>query len=149
MTKETKIVPEEINLFHIDIVESSVKEVSEKRTGEFNIKVAHTTMHNLKNQRIKIGLYIELSSKDNYNGGKANFIIDFHFQVGNLKNLYELNEENHPIFSGLFIATLLGLSFSTARGIIFERLSNTNLQGIILPIVDPKNILQMKKKQSS
>lgn len=149
MAKETKIVPEEINLFHIDIVESSVKEVSEKRTGEFNINVAHTTMHNLKDQRVKIGLHIDLSTKDNSNGGKANFIIDFHFQVKNLNNFYELKDENHPVFSGLLIATLLGLSFSTARGIIFERLSNTNLQGIILPVVDPKDMLQMRVKQGS
>lgn len=148
MVKEVKIVPGEINLFHIDIVESSV-EVPEKSIRELNINVAHTTMHNLKDQRMKIGLHINLGTKDNPDGGKASFILDFHFQIKNLNNFYELKEDNHPVFSGLLIAALLGLSFSTARGIIFEKLSNTNLQSIILPVVDPKDMLQTKVKVNS
>lgn len=146
MTKSVKIIPEEITLFHIDILESSIKDISEKKPSEFNINVAHTIMHNLKDQRVKIGLLIDLSTKNNPNGGKANFRIDFHFHVYNLNNFYELKQDNQPVFSWLLIATLLGLSFSTARGIIFERLSNTNLKHIILPVVDPKNMLPLQKK---
>src|SRR5690606_31798960 len=101
MTKPIKIIPEEITLFHIDILESSIKDVSEKKPGEFNINVAHTTMHNLKDQRVKIGLLIDLSTKNHPNGGKANFRIDFHFHVYNLNNFYELKQDNQPVFSWL------------------------------------------------
>ena len=38
--------------------------------------------------------------------------------------------------------TLLGLSFSTARGIIFEKLATNNLKDIILPVIDPNILLQ-------
>lgn len=146
MTNSVKIIPEEITLFHIDILESSIKDVSDKKQGEFNINVAHSTMHNLNDQRVKIGLFIDLSTKNNPNGGKANFRIDFHFHINNLNNFYELKQDKQPVFSWLLIATLLGLSFSTARGIIFERLSNTNLKHIILPVVDPKNMMPLQKK---
>jgi hypothetical protein len=146
MTNSVKIIPEEITLFHIDILESSIKDVSDKKQGEFNINVAHSTMHNLNDQRVKIGLFIDLSTKNNPNSGKANFRIDFHFHINNLNNFYEVKQDKQPVFSWLLIATLLGLSFSTARGIIFERLSNTNLKHIILPVVDPKNMMPLQKK---
>ena len=46
-----------------------------------------------------------------------------------------------PVFNGLFISTLTGISFSTARGIIFERLSKTNMRNVILPVVSPSKLL--------
>jgi len=145
MTKEVKIIPREIHLFHIDVVEISIKELSTDKSGEFKVNVAHTIMHNLKEQRLKIGLNIELNGENHSEEGKANFVIDFHFHIDNLKNFYSINEQNKPVFSGLLVATLLGLSFSTARGIIFERLAGTSLKGMILPVVDPKMILQQKR----
>lgn len=149
MVNEVKIIPEELHLFHVDIIESEIIDSGEQKTGEFNLGLAHTIMHNLKDQRIKIGLHIKLNPKNVGAKEKAHFIIDFHFQIMNLTNFYKLNEENRPVFSGLLIASLLGLSFSTARGIIFERLSNTSLQGIILPVIDPKSMLQHSVKSNS
>lgn len=149
MVKEVKIIPEEINLFHIDILESSVKDLSKKEALGFNLHVAHTTMHNLNEQRVKIGLLIDLDTENNIMEGKAHFVIDFHYHIQNLNNFYEVKETGELLFSGLLISTLIGLSFSTARGIIFERLSNTNLQGVILPVVDPKKILISNSNKSN
>ena len=115
MSNEVKIDPEKIHLFHINIVESSIKDVSHKGENNFKINIAQTTMHNLKDERVKIGLFMD----------------------------------NSPIFTGVLIATLLGVSFSTARGIIFERLSNTNMQGMILPVVAPQKMLSLQKKEDS
>ena len=76
------------------------------------------------------------------NESAAHFVIDFHFEIKNLSNFYKLKEDEQPLFSGVLIATLLGLSFSTARGIIFEKLATTNLKDIILPVIDPNKLLQ-------
>jgi len=149
MSKEVKINPENIHLFHINIVESSIKDVSQKGDNNFNINVAQTTMHNLKGERVKIGLFIDLIHDDVSSDAKAHFVFDFHFKIDELSNYYELNEDESPIFTGLLIATLLGVSFSTARGIIFERLSNTNMQGIILPVVSPQKMLALQRKENS
>lgn len=43
-------------------------------------------------------------------------------------------------------ASLVGLAYSTARGIILERTSGTILNGIIIPVIDPMKLL---KGQSS
>ncbi len=143
--KEVKIDTDKLLLFHIDLIESSIKDLPQKGKISFNINVAHKTMHNLKEERIKIGLLIDLETdKSDNEGANAHFNIDFHFQIEELKKHFKLNENKNPVFSGLLIATLLGLSFSTARGIIYERLSNTNMQGIILPIVSPQKMLSQQ-----
>ena len=148
--KEEKINTDKLHLFHIDLIESSIKDLPQKGKISFNINVAHNTMHNLKEKRIKIGLLIDLETdKPDGDGANAHFNIDFHFQIEELKKHYKLNETKNPVFSGLLIATLLGLSFSTARGIIYERLSNTNMQGIILPIVSPQKMLLQQKEEEN
>ncbi|GAA3773593.1 hypothetical protein GCM10022271_02090 [Corallibacter vietnamensis] len=149
MNKEVKIDPEKIHLFHINIVESSIKDVAQKGDNNFKINIAQTTMHNLKDERVKIGLFIDLIHEEVTSDAKAHFVFDFHFKIEELTNYYELKEDNSPIFTGVLIATLLGISFSTARGIIFERLSNTNMQGMILPVVSPQKMLALQKKVDS
>ncbi|WP_044398493.1 hypothetical protein [Lacinutrix sp. Hel_I_90] len=149
MSNEVKIDPEKIHLFHINIVESSIKDVSHKGENNFKINIAQTTMHNLKDERVKIGLFIDLIHDEASSNAKAHFVFDFHFRIDGLNQYYKLKEDNSPIFTGVLIATLLGVSFSTARGIIFERLSNTNMQGMILPVVAPQKMLSLQKKVDS
>ncbi|MEN8185963.1 MAG: hypothetical protein ABFR05_02405 [Bacteroidota bacterium] len=143
-----KIIPENINLFHLNIVESNITDTLQKKDLRYKINIAHTTMHNLKEEKVKIGLLIDIQGEDKENDheAKAHFNIDFHFQIKDLINLYKLEESKNPIFSGLFISTLLGISYSTARGLIYERLSNTNLYGIVLPVVSPSKILESRVK---
>ena len=149
MNQDIKIVPEEIHLFHIDVIESSIKETGNKKEEEFELRIAHTIMHNLKDERVKIGLYIDLNKDDSNDSdsNQAHFTIDFHYHIENLSNFYKFNDKNQPIFSSLLITTVLGLSFSTARGIIYERLSNSNFRGVILPVLDAKKILSEKRKK--
>lgn len=143
---EVKINPEKIHLFHINIVESSIKDLPKKGDNNFKINIAQTTMHNLKDERVKIGLHIDLIHDAVSSDAKAHFVFDFHFRIEELSNYYELKADNSPFFKGVLIATLLGISFSTSRGIIYERLSNTNMQGMILPIVSPQKMLSLQKK---
>lgn len=143
---EIKIIPENINLFHLNIVESRIIDAIQKKESVYQVNVAHTTMHNLEDERLKIGLLIDIINDITDNKGitNAHFNIDFHYKIKDLKTFYTLDENSTPIFSGLLIATLLGISFSTARGLIYERLSATNLSGIILPVVSPSKILASK-----
>lgn len=144
--EENKIIPENINLFHLNIVESRITDTIQKKESVYQVNVAHTTMHNLADERLKIGLLIDIKNDSTVNKGVSNahFNIDFHYKISDLKSFYTLDENSAPVFSGLLIATLLGISFSTARGLIYERLSETNLKGIILPIVSPSKILASK-----
>lgn len=148
MDKSATIIPEEIELFHIEILNSKIREGVKPSKPSYNIEVAHKTGHNLKDERIKIKLLINISDHPKQEDcNKVDYEIDFHFKIQNLDNFYEIKEDKTPIISGNLIATLLGICFSTARGMLYERLANTNFQGVILPVVSPIKMLATKTKK--
>lgn len=146
MNKAAPIIAEEIELFHIDIIKSEIKEAGKITNPDYNLNVAHKTSHNLQDERVRIKLLIHLANKQTEAGkNEASFEIDFHFKIKNLDNFFSFKEESKiPIFAANLIATLLGISFSTVRGLLYERLANTNFQGVILPVVSPGKMLKTK-----
>ncbi len=148
MDKNPKIISENFHLFHLQIIESNIASSSKIEDLNFKIDVAHTTMHNIDQKRIKIGLMVSiLGLKDNKETDvKAFFNIDFHYIIDDFEKFYEINKKEHLTFNGTFIAVLLGISYSTARGIIYERLNDTSLEGVILPIVSPSKMLETRKQ---
>ncbi len=102
MEKKATIIPENIHLLRLDIVEKNIKSIETKsKSINFKLNVAHTTMHNLKEEKIKIGLLINIIPEVNKKetGAKANFNIDFHYQIKDLNSFYSLDDKNNPIFS--------------------------------------------------
>ncbi|RLD63416.1 MAG: hypothetical protein DRI95_11720 [Bacteroidetes bacterium] len=144
MKNKPVIVPGNIKLFHIKVLESEIN-VSANTLEKviYKINVGHSIKHNLKEERIKIGLMVNIIGEINKKDIdiKAHFSIDFHYEIKNLSEFYSVDEKNNPKFSGFLIATLLGISFSTARGIIYERLRKTKLAGVILPVVSPQKMI--------
>ena len=95
---------------------------------------------------ITINTHIEVvhdePTEDNI-GGECK--IEFTFEVDNIDE-YFIGDESKILEGGfgtdvLFVYTLVGLSFSTARGIIFSRSLGTMLDGLLLPIIAPKELL--------
>ena len=141
--EENAIIPDKIKLFHIDVVSTYINDNTIDEDLNLEFSVAHNTGHNLKDERVKIELFINLLSHKEIG---VKFHIDFHYNITDLKDHYELDENEIPLFSGQFIATLLGISFSTARGLIFQQLQETNFKGMILPVVSPLKMLASQKK---
>lgn len=140
---ENQIIPEKIKLFNIDVVDTYINDATINDNLNLNFSVAHNTRHNLTDERVKIELFINLLSEDI----GVKFKIDFHYVIKDLKDQYKINIDGNPIFSGQFIATLLGISFSTARGLIFQQLQDTKFKGMILPIVSPAKMLRSANKE--
>jgi len=138
--KDVKIIPENINLFYVKVNECIINDSLKAEKLNFNINVAHNIQNNLKEEKIRIELILDIKNSTKNNIFSANFNIDFQFKIQNLIDYYE-NDDKGPVFNGLFISTLMGISFSTARGIIFERLSKTNIRNVILPVVSPSKLL--------
>ena len=132
------IIPEKIKLFNIEVVDTYINDGTTNDNLNLEFSIAQNTKHNLKDERVKIELFINLLSQEDIG---VKFHIDFHFVIEDLSDQYKLNEGNLPVFSHHFIATLLGISFSTARGLIFQHLEDTNFKGMILPVVSPYRIL--------
>ncbi len=148
MNQNPEIIPEHYNLFHINIVESNIVSAPDNQNINYAIDVGHTVMHNIENKRVKIGILTNIKGlKDNKEiDAKAFFNIDFHFEIKDLEKFYKNDDKGDIIFDGMLIAVLIGISYSTARGLIYERLNDTSLEGVILPVVSPQKMLQNKKK---
>ena len=129
-------------LFHLETIRFEIKEVATPNTNDFKLSVSHKIMHNLKDERLKVLLSI-LLTEESENEALTDF--DFHFNIKELKSFYKLNENGTPIFSAILIATLLSIAFSTARGVLYERLSNTIFIKALLPIISPQKMLADRK----
>lgn len=142
--KAAPIIVQDIHLLRVEVVQQKLDVTAFKKYRQYQLTVGHKLAHNLTDERLK--LEIVFSFENNKKENLLFFQIDFHFQVDHLSNFYELNTENNPVFSGHFIATLLGISFSTARGIILEKLNNAGIPNIILPVVSPQEMIMKSSK---
>ena len=104
------------------------------------------TWHNLEKELVKIRLFLDVNAvveeKPINQGG--NYEIDFFFKIEDLKDHYQINNEK-PLFSGLFVSTLLAISYSTLRGMMFTLWKDTYLKSVILPVINVPDLLKNKK----
>ena len=137
--KAAQIVVQDIHLLHAEVGQQKLDVIAFKNQKQHHLQVGHKLAHNLKDERLKLELVF--SFENNKKESLLFFQIDFHFHIAHVANFYELKAENHPVFSGHLIATLLGICFSTARGIILEKLNNAGIPNILLPVVSPHEML--------
>ncbi len=78
------------------------------------------------------------SDSDTLIGLFANFQYEFYFKVDNMHDLLSEEKVVHPEI----ITSVLSLAYSTLRGIILERTCGTLLGSVILPIVNPLQLLK-------
>ena len=89
---------------------------------------------------------IDLDKKEN--GISGEFTIDFVFSYYEFEKMIINNsdEDNKTVISKGFTSTLLGLAYSTSRGIIFTRTLGTPLEGCTIPVINSMNLLDTLKK---
>lgn len=134
--------PKEIALNADDLLLFDIKSESNisivESSQDIQLGVSNHFFHNLEESNIKINLDIHLKSKDDKSF--ANFEFEFFFHINNMEKYYQLENEE-PIFEGSLVTTLFSVSYSTSRGIIFEKLKNTMWSENILPIISPIKLL--------
>lgn len=144
--KPGTIVAENIHLLNIETVQQKIDAGSFNEGKRHQIDIGTRFAFNLKDERCKIELYLRIDGQNE--GAPVSFQFNFHFQVVDMDNFYHIREEkNTPVFQTHFISTLIGISLSTARGIVFEKLHNAGLKNIILPVVSPQNLLNKPPKE--
>lgn len=141
---QNHIDPEKIHLLKIEPIEVSILDLEEPYNQEesLGMKIAHISAHNLDEKGFLFGLDLILSLSDRKPEKTARFRYDFHFAIDNLEQMYSLKQEKEPTFSRQFVATLAGISYSTLRGIIFEKLVQSSWGSVTVPVIDPNKILE-------
>lgn len=152
-TKATNIVPEKINLFSINIFKANL-ETSDayldnpEKSSSFEFNLGHHIAQNYDQNRSRYRLFFllnALNASGESLGVKVEYGIEFHFEIDNYRDFVKKSKDDLQIEINL-AATLLGLAYSTARGIIFERTRGTFFDGVVLPVIDPYKALMEKKK---
>lgn len=76
--------------------------------------------------------------------------VEMDFYVKPFNDCTSKNSNGKLKFVDDYIATLIaGITYSTARGILYERTKGTKLQSTILPVIDPINLIGIRREQSS
>lgn len=150
MSKKAKprIIPEKISLFSVNIFQANLSTEEHflddpQEVKGFEFGIAHQMGHNHELGRSRIRLYFSMDARDDAEqplGVKVEYGIEFHFSVENFADFVQ-DQADGPTIEGALPATLLGMAYSTARGIIFERTRGTFFEGVILPVVDPFKLL--------
>ena len=104
---------------------------------QFNIKLEASVNAGLKS--INLISNIEILS-ENITIVLAAISINFVYELINFDEII-LIENNGLLLPDSLSETLNSLSYSTARGIVFSEFKGTFLQNVILPIIDPKQLI--------
>lgn len=136
------VVPEKIHLVDVKItnaqINSSITTAAE--WDKLTLNMASETLFNEEYMcRLSLTLDMERPGEDGQPPLiKANFSIDFDFQIDNIMELILVDKESKAIMhaSRELGISLMGIAYSTARGIILTRTGGTVLNGLVLPVVD-------------
>ena len=76
-------------------------------------------------------------------GIEGEYHIEFEYHVENLDDFVTGGESNESkVVENILGATIAGISYSTARGIILNRTQATNFNGVLLPVINPADLLK-------
>lgn len=148
--KKPRIIPEKIHLVSTQIFKANLETADSfleapQKLSRFNFGIAKEMAFDLERTMARFRLYFTLEAQDDNDeplGVKVEYGIEFHFKVENLSDFTREDGEGALQLDAAMGATLLGIAFSTARGIIFERTRGTFFDGVILPVVDPFKVLE-------
>ena len=153
-----RIKPEKIHLLGATVLKMNInptQEFLELREEPDNMTVGFSqeSRFDFDEGIVLIVLEIKLTGKDQDEkdiGLEGNYSIEFTFKIDNFnefivekKETTDNKEVTTRQVDGILGGTLMGIAYSTARGIILERTQGTLLgdNGVIIPVINPNELL--------
>jgi len=145
------IHPEFISILSIRVYRAMVTSSEEFMENQvkpdgFEIKLGQNTALNIENKNVRIRLNVQIEAMKAETepiGLSGDYGLEFQIRVENLEE-FVTEKDGIMIIDRKLGNTLIGIVFSTARGIIFERTSSTFFNGVLLPVIDPNTLLDKK-----
>jgi hypothetical protein len=140
----TKIILEGISILRaaIDPTDAYVAAPVAPHTTAWNCNTAWNFDH--KTSTVMFTIRIDLQGVDKKGvqiGLNGYYELGFRFKILNMKELTQKINGQDAV-DGQLLATIAGLAYSTTRGIVMERTAGTFFNGVILPVIDPKQLTQ-------
>ncbi|MDX2429409.1 MAG: hypothetical protein QNK35_00660 [Bacteroides sp.] len=153
-----RIKPEQIHILGITVLKTNIiptQKFLDARKEPENISVGFSqeSKFDFDEGVVQMLINIHLIGKDEQDkdiGLEGDYSIEFVFKIESFKDfiieskeIVEAKEISTKEVDGVLGGALLGIAFSTARGIILERTQGTPFQnsGVILPVINPNELL--------
>lgn len=150
MNKDRKIIPGKIQVLNIKTIKGNIESSPDADPELINgYKFNHILGTGINAEEKLIGLRLTVdieaqNEKEEAIGISASYTHNFTFYVENLEEFLgnEEKEGGALEIDPIMVATLVGIAYSTVRGIVYTRTQSTSLNGVILPVIDPKELLK-------
>jgi hypothetical protein len=108
--------------------------------NELSIDFEPIIGYNLKETTVLIGFNVKYSlpNKTPLLNSKCSIIFEFTDE----KDFLNFPEEGEPLLKNDIISSILGITISTVRGILYEKTKGSELQKVLIPIINPKEIIE-------
>jgi hypothetical protein len=149
------IIPEKISIQFIKAYKTLViasEEFLTKPVKPHSIKVNFGQMSAFNFEKKKIRIRIDvildgLNITGDDIGLHGEFGMEYHLHVKNLQD-FVVEEMGQKKVSGMLGETLMGIVYSTSRGIILEKTQGTYFNGAIIPIISPRDLIEPPKEST-
>lgn len=149
------IIPEKINILSINVFKSNIDttETYLAKPGKvqgFDLELGQNTAFNFEQKNVRIRLLLKIigmNEKREPVGVIGDFGIEFHFHVENLDE-FITEQDDKKLIDRKLGGTLLGIVFSTTRGMIMEKTVLSPLGMVILPVIDPNILVDKTTKEN-
>lgn len=151
MTKNPSVIADKITLQSIKTLKGIIEDVQHDN-NEYSFEFETTTniSRDRKLLRFILDTTVNSSNRRKKDISVAFYSIEFIFEIEGLEDFLLIDEENEGITIRFDLGvTIAGIAYSTVRGIIHVRTQGTALNGVILPVIDPANLLKPKQEEVS
>lgn len=149
MTMKKVFNPEDIHLVQVGNFRSVIDidynlKTLMKQFHGYHFCFSQKTGLNVKNEGVRIRLNVTITARNKKKEelpAKYEFGMEFHFQIDNFDSYVTLGENEVPKIDHTLGQSMLGICYSTARGIIFAKTEVSVLSAVLLPVIDPSVLM--------
>lgn len=143
----------DFSITKVKTLEFNISELPKEIIGDFNVNNIHLRFgvlfsYNISSNLFAVILNINFVYKiDNFEFILLKFKNIIEFRIDNLKNILIIKSESDFDFKeDCILEMLFSISFSTTRGLLISKTSDTYLSNIYLPIINPTEVIKDMKK---
>lgn len=123
---------------------SRIVEASRLRTDNLNVRISITALPVYDNQNLVFSFTIEYHFADRTEGepGIMQIEVSLKYAYDNAIGLFNTSDSPGIILQKEELKAYLSLSYTTIRGIFFEKVRGTQLHSFYIPIINPEFLYQ-------
>ena len=151
--KDGRIIePEKIHLVRLQTVKGTLNSEAYGVNGpikEYDYKFDASIGVNASEKIIGVKLLVDVKAMtpgQDTSELVASYTHESVFVIDNLDDFTDpVENQPEPKVDRLMLATLVGIAYSTVRGIVYTRTQGPDFKGILLPVIDPKKLIKLEE----